>query len=160
LFGHFETILTRIALGTSIVAFVVFGLRIRYLVRHIDQRIRIQDERVPGIYAAGKILLAISLLLIIPGILYNAFIVLLPASVIRDYAKLVLTIAIGSWLLFEFILCFSIEEKSFKGTRGRKLLFGVLVAVMVAGNGYLYFNVLTSLPFPPKEECLMRGQVS
>ncbi len=115
----------------------------------------IGDEKVPRLFTSGKILLAISLFLFIPGILYHVFIVLLPATVIRDYAKTIFIIVLSSWLLFEVILSFSIEEKLFKGGRRKKIPFGAVVGATLAVNAFLYLNILTSLPYPPEEDCVI-----
>ncbi len=115
----------------------------------------IGNAQVPGIFSFGKLLLAISLLLFIPGILYSSFIVLLPAAVIRDYAKTIFIIVTCLWLLFEVILSFSIEERLFNGTRKRKIPFGAVVLVMLALNVFLYRNILVSFPYPPEEDCVI-----
>lgn len=155
MFGQGEIILNNIILGVSTVIFIVFGLRIRYLIKHLNERMQIWDAQIPLLFKLSKTLLAISLVMLIPSVLYNLFIVLLFSSVMRDYVKIIFIILFCSWLLFEFILAFSIEEKLFKGSLKRIIPYGIMVVITLAINIFLFPNIINSMPFPPVEECVI-----
>ncbi|MFC2132982.1 M23 family metallopeptidase [Bacteroidota bacterium] len=155
MFGYFESILTNITLGISLIMFFVFVLRIRYLKKHLNQRIKIWDVQIPLLFALSKIVLAVSLVMLIPGILYNLFVVLLPSCVIRDYAKIIFIILFCLWLSFEVILSLSIQDNLFKGSLKRIIPYFFIVLITIGANTFLYPNIITSMPFPPVEECVI-----
>ncbi|OGU57025.1 MAG: hypothetical protein A2V66_05535 [Ignavibacteria bacterium RBG_13_36_8] len=155
MFGNFEIILTNVTLGISVVIIIIFALRLRYVLKNIERRIKVWDTQVPMFFTLSKILLAISLALLIPNILYNLFVVLLPSAVIRDYAKYIFIILYCSWLMLEIVLSFSIENKLIKGKLKKIIPYTLMIVVTIAMNLFLFPKVLTSMPYPPEEKCVI-----
>ncbi|MBN3034566.1 MAG: M23 family metallopeptidase [Bacteroidales bacterium] len=155
MFGKFEAILTAISLALSALFLFLIILRIRNVFFRYKPRISIRSGEVGIIYKISRLLMAIALILMGAGILYFIFIVLLPASVIRVYAKTLFIISFSSWILLEVYLCRTISRILLSGHLFRRILYFTALAVSASGAVYFFPMILRSLPFPQEAECVI-----
>jgi len=118
-------------------------------------RVPIWDPRVGVGYRAGKLALAVSLLLLAPGLIYALSVVILYTAVVREYARVLLYGLLCAWALLEAGFCTSIGVRLLDGPWLRKLaLWGtVLLSLPVAAS--LSWLIVSSLPYPPTEKCVV-----
>ncbi len=155
MFRQFEMILTILctALSAVFLTLIIFRLRGLYLKKYI--RIPIWNKKVGGLNRAAKIILAASLLLFTPGVLYFLFIVTLPSAVIRVYAKTLFCIIFSAWALLEIFLCYSISENLLRGFKIKRMAFFLAVIICLIGAAYLFPLIPKSLPYPTESVCVM-----
>ena len=82
MFKQFEIILTAFCLLLSVVFLTLTIIRIRKIYINKQSRIPIWDKKVGVLNRISKIVLAVSLLFLVPGVIYFLFIVTLPCTVI------------------------------------------------------------------------------
>jgi hypothetical protein len=99
--------------------------------------------------------MALSFLLMAPGIIYFMFIVAMPSTVIRDYAKTLFCITFSVWAILEVFLCHSISEKLINDSIFRRIVFFLAVIICIAGAAYLFPIIPKSLPYPAESNCVM-----
>jgi len=133
----------------------VMVFRIRAVLIGGAARLPIWDPRVGTAYRAGKIAMAVSLLLLAPGVIYVLSVVILYTTVVREYAKALLYALLCAWAFLEVCFCFSIGEWLLDGSWFRKLAFwgAVLLSLPIAAS--LSWLIAKSLPYPPSEECVL-----
>jgi hypothetical protein len=155
MFKQFEIILTAICLALSALLLTLIIVRIRNIYFKKKARIPIWNKKVGILNKVGKIVMAISLLLLAPGVIYFIFIVAMPSTVIRVYAKTLFCIIFSIWAILEIFLCFSISEKLLKGSIFKRIAFFFAVIVCIIGAAYLFPLIPKSLPFPADSDCVI-----
>lgn len=155
MFKQFEIILTAVCLALSVVFLTLIIVRIRNVYFKKKIRILIWNKKVGILNRAGKIAMAISLLLLAPGLIYFIFIVAMPSTVIRVYARTLFCIIFSSWAILEIFLCFSISEKLLKGSIFKRIVFFFAVFVCIVGAAYLFPFIPRSLPYPAESDCVI-----
>ncbi len=155
MFQRFEIILTVGSLALSVLFVIFIFIRIRNILFQKKARIPIWNKKVGILDRAGKIAMAISLLLLAPSIMYFIFIVAMPSTVIRVYAKTLFCIIFSVGALLEIFLCFSISEKLLKGSIFKRIVFFFAVIVCIAGAAYLFPLIPKSLPYPAYSDCVI-----
>ena len=132
MFRQFELILTAICLVLTALFLTITVIRIRSLYLKKPRK-SIWSKDVGLFSSAGKTIMALSLLLLAPGIVFYLFIATLPSAVIRVYAKTLFCVAFSAWALLEIYLCFSISERLLRGSRLRRSPFFLSVILCIAG---------------------------
>jgi len=125
------------------------------LILRKKKRIPIGSEAVGVQLKIMKMICALALIFVVPCIVYFLFVVFIGSSVLRDFARYSFLISLGLWSLLEIYLCFSVSEKLNQGGLFRKTLFALPVVLSIALTCYLFPVLLTTYPFPPKEECVV-----
>ena len=155
MFRQFEIILTTLCLGLSAVFLTLIIFRICNIVFKKHPRVPIWNKNIGIWNRVGKLSLAVSLFLMVPGIIYFIFIVAPPSAVIRSYAKTIFCIIFSAWGLIEIFLCFSISEKLLKASRSRRAAFFFTVIFCLAAAVYLFPLIPRSLAYPVGSDCVM-----
>jgi len=155
MFKQFEIILTTVCLLVSAVFLILIIFRIRGIYLKKNARVFIWNKEVGVLNRIGKLTLIVSLLFLVPSIIYFIFIVILPSAVILDYAKTLFLLSLSAWALLEIILCFSISENLLKGSLFKRLAFFVAVILCIAIDVYLFPLIPKSLPYPPEDDCVI-----
>jgi hypothetical protein len=155
MFKRVEIVLTTLYLVLSAALLAAMVFRIRGAVTGHAERMPIWDRRVGIAYRAGKLALAVSLLLLAPGLIYALSVVILYTAVVREYARALLYGLLCAWALLEAGFCLSVSVRMLDGPWFRKLAFWgtVLLSLPVAAS--LSWLIASSLPYPPTEECVM-----
>jgi hypothetical protein len=152
---HFEIILTTVCIILSTVFLTLIILRVRGLLLKRSRRVYIWNSSVGKVYMAAKIILALSLLLLAPGIIYFIFIATMPSAVIRIYAKTLFCMTFSVWAFLEIILCFSISVKLLEGSIYRRIAFFGTILICAVGALYFFPLIPRSLPYPAVSECVV-----
>ncbi len=155
MFKQFEIILTAACLVLSAIFLILIIARIRNIYFKKNARVLIWNKNVSILNKAGKLIMAISLLLITSGVIYFIFIVSMPSAVIRVYAKTLFIIIFFTWALLEIFLCNTISEKLLNGSIFRRIVFFFTVIVCIIGAAYLFPLIPRSLPYPAEKECVI-----
>ena len=155
MFNKMETILTIALSIISLLLIISSSLRLFKLIVRKKRRISIWHNEVVVQLKVMKIVYALSLIFVIPCIIYYLFVVFLGFSVVRDFARYLFLFAFGLWALLEFYFCFSISEKFKKGGFVRKIMFGLPAIIAIGLTCYLFPVLLKTYPFPPEEECVV-----
>jgi len=155
MFRQFEVILTAVFLVLGALFLTIIVIRIRSLYLMKKPRMAIWGRDVGISYILGKIMMALSLLLLAPGLIFYIFIAAMPSAVIRVYAKTLFCIIFSAWALLEIFLCFSISERLLHGSKLRRSLFFLSVISCLAGAAYLFPLIPKSLPYPAKSDCVI-----
>jgi len=155
MFKQFEIILTTAFMALSAVFLFLIICRLRSIFFKRDMRVSIFAKKVGVFNRVAKLLLAIAIFFMVPSIIYFFFIVMLPTSVIRPYAKTLFCIIFSAWSLLEIFLCASISEKLLKGSLFRRSAFLISVIFCIALVVYLSPFLIKSLPYPAEEECVL-----
>ena len=155
MFKQFEIILTAVCLALSALFLTLTVVRIRNFYFKKKVRIPIWNKDVGMFNRGGKIVMAISLLFLAPGVIYFIFIVAMPSTVIRVYAKTLFCIIFSAWAILEIFLCFSISEKLLNGSIFRRISFFFAVIVCIVGAAYLFPLIPKSLPHPAESDCVI-----
>ena len=155
MFKQVEIVLTTLYLVLSAALLAAMAFRIRGALSRRAARMPIWDQRVGIAYRAGKLALAASLLLLVPGVIYTLSVVILYTAVVREYAKALLYVVLCAWALLEVCLCFSIGKRLLNGPWFRRLAFWgvVLLSLLIAAS--LSWLIANTLPYPPVEECVV-----
>jgi len=153
--SQFEIILTTLCLVLSAVFLIVIIIRIRNIYLKKNTRVPIWNKKVGILNRVAKLIMAVSLFLMAPGIIYFLFIIPPPTAVIRVYAKTVFCIIFSTWALLEIFLCFSISEKLLMGSKFRRTAFFFTVILCIAAAGYLFPLIPKSLPYPAVSDCVI-----
>jgi Peptidase family M23 len=154
MFRQFELILTAICLVLSALFMTLTVIRIRSL-RLKKPRMAIWVKDAGILFSAGKTIMALSLLLLVPGLIFYLLVATLPSAVIRVFAKTLFCAVFSTWTLLEIILCFSISERLLHGSVWRRSLFFLSVLFCLAGAAYLFPLVPRSLPYPAEPGCVI-----
>jgi hypothetical protein len=88
-------------------------------------------------------------------VIYFLFIVTLPTSVVRPYAKTSFVIIFCAWTILEIILCVSISEKLLKGSLLRRLMFFISVSFCIMISAYVLPILIRSYPYPATQACVL-----
>ena len=155
MFKQVEIVHTTLYLVLSAALLAAMAFRIRGALTKRAARVSIWDQRVGIPYRAGKLALAASLLLLAPGVIYALSAVVLYTSVVREYAKALLYLALCAWALLEVYFCFSIGKRLLNGPWFRRLAFWGAVLLSLALAASLSWLIATTLPYPPAEECVV-----
>jgi len=118
-------------------------------------RVPIWEPRVGIAYRAGKLALAVSLLLLAPGLIYALSAVILYTAVVREYARVLLYGLLCTWALLEAGFCLSISVRLLDGPWSRKLAFWGTVVLSLPVAASLSWLIAVTLPYPPTEECMV-----
>jgi len=152
---QFETILTAVCLVLSAVLLTAALLRIRGLFLARNARVPIWSSQVGVLNRVAKLAMAVSLALMVPGIIYFMFVVAVPSAVIRAYAKSLFCIIFSAWAFLEVVLCFSIPERLLGGWKLRRVAFFSAVILCGVAAAYLFPLIPKSLPYPAESDCVM-----
>lgn len=155
MFRQFETILTAGCIVLSAVFLTALAIRIRNACDTKRTRINTWGKEAGIINQVGKTIIAVSLLLLIPGVIYFIFIVVPPAAVIRGYARIMFIMSFSAWALVEIGLCNSVSEKLLKGSRLRRTAFYAAAIACAVLAAFLFPLIPKSLPYPAESECVM-----
>jgi len=155
MFRQFEIILTALFLALSALFLTIIVIRIRSLYLKKKPKRAIWRKDVGILYRVGKLMTALSLLLLAPGLIFYIFIAAMQSAVIRVYAKTLFCIVFSAWALLEIFLCFSISEKLLHGSVLRRSLFFLSVISCLAGAAYLFPFIPKSLPYPAESDCVI-----
>jgi hypothetical protein len=155
MFKQVEIVLTTLYLVLSVALLAAMAFRIQGALTGRAARVPIWDKRVGMTYRAGKLALAVSLLLLAPGVIYALSAILLYTAVVREYAKALLYGLLCTWALLEVGFCTSIGVRLLNGPWFRKLAFwgAVLLSLPIAVS--LSWLIAKSLPYPPVQECVV-----
>ena len=155
MFKQVEIVLTTLYLVLSAALLAAMAFRIRGALSRRAAGMPIWDPRVGIAYRAGKLALAASLLLLVPGVIYTLSVVILYTAVVREYAEALLYVVLCAWALLEVCFCFSIGKRLLNGPRFRRLAFwgAVLLSLLIAAS--LSWLIANTLPDPPAEECVV-----
>ena len=154
MFRQFELILTAICLVLSALFLALTVIRIRSL-RLKKPRTAIWGKDAGILFGAGKTIMALSLLFLVPSLIFYLFIATLPSAVIRVFAKTLFCVVFSAWALLEIILCFSISERLLHGSLWRRSLFYLSVVFCLAGAAVLFPLVPRSLAYPAEADCVI-----
>jgi hypothetical protein len=155
MFKQVEIALTIGYLVLSAALLAAMAFRIRGALPGRAARVSIWDQRVGIAYRAGKLVLAASLMLLAPGVIYALSVVILYTSVVRGYAEALLYVALCAWALLEVCLCFSIGKRLLNGPWFRRLAFWGAVMLSLTLAASLSWLIATTLPYPPTEDCVV-----
>jgi hypothetical protein len=155
MFKQFEIVLTTLYLVLSAALLAAMAFRIRGALIRRAARMSIWDQRVGIAYRAGKLALAASLLLLVPGVIYTLSVVILYTAVVREYAKALLYLVLCAWALLEVYFCFSIGKQLLNGPWFRKLAFWGAVLLSLTMAASLTLLIAHTLPYSPPEECVV-----
>jgi hypothetical protein len=155
MFKQFEIVLTTLYLVLSAALLAAMAFRIRGALIRRSARMSIWDRRVGIAYRAGKLGLAASLLLLVPGVIYALSAVILYTAVVREYAKALLYVVLCAWALLEVCFCFSIDKRLLNGPWFRQLAFWVAVLLSLPIAASLSWLIADTLPYRPTEECVV-----
>ena len=155
MFRQFEIVLTSVCLTLSVAFLVAMALRIRGARRRRNTRISIRDSEVGLLSRAAKLAMAVSIALVVPGVIYFLFVSTVPTAVVRPYAKTLFCGALLAWALVEIVLCFSVPKRLLVGWRPGRIAFFVLLVLLGAGAIFLFPNIPKSLPFPRTADCVV-----
>lgn len=152
---RFEMISTASCLTLSAAFLVITILRVRNSFVRNDARVPVRSQRVGTWTRAGKLVLPLSLLLLVPAVTYFLFVIPLPKEPVRDSAKTLCFVLFTAWALVEFSLCYSVPVKLLEGSLLRRLSFfgGVTSSLIVAG--WLFSLIPRSLPYPREADCVI-----
>jgi hypothetical protein len=152
---QFEIILTSVCLVLSAVFLTLIFFRTRNVYHKKNARVTIWNNEVGNLNRVIKLTMAVSLILLAPGIIYFIFIFAMPSAVIRDYAKTLFIIIFSAWVLLEIYLCFSISEKLLKGSWFRRIAFFSAGIACITLAAYLFPLIPKSLFYPTKSDCVI-----
>jgi hypothetical protein len=152
---QFEIILTAACLVLSAVILTVALLRIRGIFLGKNARVPIWRSQVGVLNRAAKLTMAVSLILMVPGIIYFMFVVAVPSAVIRACAKTLFCIIFSAWAFLEVVLCFSIPERLLGGWKFRRIAFFFATVLCGVAAAYLFPLIPKSLPYPAESDCVM-----
>ena len=155
MFRQFETILTSVCLVLSAVFLTAALLRIRGILLRKHARIPIWSSRVGALTKVARLAMLVSLVLIVPGVIYFLFVAAVPSAVIRPYAKTLFCAALCAWVLLEVVLCFSIPERLLSGRKPGRMAFFFAVVLSMAAAAFLFPIILKSLPYPAERDCVL-----
>ena len=155
MFRRFELILTIIITALSVLFLLLIFLRLRSIFLKRTKRIPLWSKDVSIVYRLVKIILALVLLCMAVGVIYFLFIITLPTSVVRPYAKTLFVSIFSTWTLLEIILCASIPDKLLKGTLFRRMAFFTSFVLCIAISAYVFPLLIRSLPYPAPEACVL-----
>jgi len=155
MFKQAEIGLTTLYLVLAAALLAAMAFRIQGATIRRAARVPIWDKPVGIAYRAGKLALAASLLLLVPGVIYTLSVVILHTAVVREYAKAFLYVLLCAWALLEVCFCFSIGKRLLDGPWFRQLAFwgAVLLSLPIAAS--LSWLIARTLPYPPTEECVV-----
>jgi len=136
-----------------IIVLIIIRIRSNFLKKAV--RVPIWNDRVSVLYKIAKIITAISLPLMVLGIVNFIFVVSIPSVVIRVYAKTLFIMIFSAWAILEFFLCFSISEKLITGVIFRRILFFLAAVVCIAGAVRFFPLVPQSRAYPPEKDCVI-----
>ena len=152
---QFEIVLTVFFTVLSVLILIAGTFRIRSLCRKKKARVPIWDKKVGALFRTGKMMMALSWLLLAPGLIFYVFIATMPSAVLRVYVKTLFCIIFSAWALLEIILCFSISDRLLHGSKLRRSLFFLSVILWLAGAAYLFPLIPRSLPYPAESDCVI-----
>ena len=155
MFKRAEIALTALFVVLAAALLAAMALRIQGALSGRVTRVPILDPRVGIAYRIGKLVLAGSLLLLAPGVIYALSVSFMYTAVVRDYAKALLYGLLCAWALLEAGLCFWVPLRLLEGLWFRPLAFWAAVALCLPGAGFLTWLIAKSLPFPPLNACLV-----
>ena len=155
MFKQFEIILTTSFLVISAVFLTLIIVRIRNIYFQKQKRVPIWDKKVGVPSRISKITMAISLLFMVPGVIYFVFVATMPSAVIRVYAKTLFCIIFSAWAVLEIFLCYSISEKLLTGSRFKRIMFFFTDFICIIGAVYLFPFIPESLPYPAESDCVI-----
>ena len=155
MFKQFEILLTTLYLLLSVALLAAMALRIRDALINRTGRMLISDKRVGITFRVGKLALAVSFLLLAPGLIYALSVVILYTAVVREYAKALFYVLFCSWALLKVCLCFSISKRLLNGPWFRQLGFWLSVLLSLAIAASLAWLIAKTLPYPSTEECVV-----
>jgi len=155
MYNKFEIILT---IAFSIISLLLLLIILFRLYKNIYKRkgrIPLWHNEVSVYFKVTKILLVISLIFLLPGVIYYLFVVFLGSSTVRDFARYFFILSFILWVFLEIYFCFSISEKFNKGGFKRKIFIGLLFILSSSISIYLFSVLIKTYPFPPEEECVV-----
>ena len=155
MFRHFEIILTTVCLVLCAVFLTAIIFRLRNIYFRKNARVNIWNKQVGIWNRVAKLITAVSLFLMVPSVIYFIFIVTMPSTVIRVYAKTLFIIIFSAWTLLEIFLCFSISEKLLNPSKFRRLAFFFAVILCITIVAYLFPFIPKSLPYPSASDCVI-----
>jgi hypothetical protein len=155
MFKQAEIALTILFLMLSAVLLAAMVFRIKDALIRSTERVPIWDQHVGIPYRAGKLILAVSLLLLVPGVIYALSVVTLYTAVVREYAKALLYVLLCAWALLEVYFCFSISIRLLNGPWFRQLVFWGIVLLILPIATSLTWVIAKTLPYPPTEGCVV-----
>jgi hypothetical protein len=144
---------TCLILSALLLAAIIF--RIRNAFYRKNARVSVWNKEVGTLYRAAKLAMAVSLLFMIPGVVYFILIITLPSGVPGDYAKILFCIIFGAWAFEEIYLCFSIPEKLLKGSLFKRASFFAAAVFCMVVVMYFVPLIPRSLSYPAAEDCVM-----
>ena len=150
-----EKILTTLCLVFSAIFLTIIIVRIRNIFFKKSARVPIWNKKVGMSNRVGKLAMAISLFLMVPGVIYFIFIISLPTAVMRDYAKMLFCIIFSAWALLEILLCSSISDKLLTGPLFRRILFFAAAIFCIALAVYFFPLMPKSLSYPAETDCVI-----
>jgi len=155
MFRQAEIALTILFLVLSAVLLAAMVFRIKDALTRSTERVPIWDQHVGIAYRAGRLILAVSLLLLVLGVIYVLSVVTLYTSVVREYAKALFYVSLCAWALLEVYFCFSISIRLLNVPWFRQLAFwgAVLLSLPIAAS--LTWLIAKTLPYPPTEGCVV-----
>lgn len=157
MFRQFEIIFTSVCMGLCALYLILIIIRIRSILFRKSARVPIWNNRVGLLNKTAKVITAISLPLLVLGIVNFIFVVSIPSVVIRVYAKTLFIVIFGTWALLEFFLCFSISEKLITGGTFRRILFFLAAIVCIAGMVRFFPLIPQSWTYPSGKDCVILG---
>jgi hypothetical protein len=155
MYRQFEIILSAVSLVLTFLFLVFIIIRIRNLILHREKRISIRHKEAGVLNRVLKLTLATAIPFLVAGFLYFLFITTLPTSVMKEFIKIQFSLLFITWMMIEFILCFSISKKIINGFGFRRILFFLIVVLSLAGAIHFFPLIPKSLPFPPESECVI-----
>ncbi|MFC2104428.1 S41 family peptidase [Bacteroidota bacterium] len=132
----------------SVIFLTLIIIRIRNIYFKKKARVSIWNKKVSIINKVSKLFMAISLILLVSGIIYFILFVSTHTMFIRVYAKTLFCIIFIIWALLEAFLCLSISEKLLNNSIFRRIVFFCTVIICIIGAAYLFPPILSSLLHP------------
>jgi hypothetical protein len=141
-------LITALCYLLSAIFLLIIVIHIRNIFIKKKTRFPIWNNNVGIFHKTGKLIMAISLLLLAPGAIFYLFFDSTLLTFVSGFAKMTFCVIFGLWTLTEVYLCFSISQKLLYGSNFKRIVFFLAVIICTIGAGYLFPPFYRFLLYP------------